>query len=311
MVKQSVCVVMSTYNGEKYLGEQMESILRQEGCEVTVFVRDDGSSDETVSILQSYREQGVQFLSGENCGAKKSFLLALREAPEAEFYAFADQDDVWDSDKLSVAVGEIQKAQRNNPGKCVLYSCRTCLVDENLREIHVSKKDKASAKTSLQVRPFLRGQTRNSAGCTMVFNRVLRDLVCRYMPTVYSMHDAWVRQVCLAVGGIFLYDPVPHILYRQHGANAVGGKRGIGASLLRRLSFYKRMGRCYYTKMLQEIYGQYKDRMPAENIERYTKVSSYKKSFRNRIALLCDKEFFHGSFRYRVETFILVLFGLY
>ena len=96
---------MSTYNGEKYLKEQIDSILSQEGVDVRLYIRDDGSSDRTTDILASYQEhKNVKIEKGNNLGFAKSFLTALDECDEADYYAFSDQDDVWEKDKLSTAM---------------------------------------------------------------------------------------------------------------------------------------------------------------------------------------------------------------
>lgn len=92
MNTKSVQVVMSTYNGEKYLKEQIDSILSQEGVDVRLYIRDDGSSDRTTDILASYQEhKNVKIEKGNNLGFAKSFLTALDECDEADYYAFSDQ----------------------------------------------------------------------------------------------------------------------------------------------------------------------------------------------------------------------------
>lgn len=290
-MSEKVCVVMSTYNGEKYLEEQIESILHQKDVEVCIFVRDDGSKDSTVSVLKKYTPNYLSYEEGDNCGAKNSFLKALYAAPDADYYAFADQDDVWDEDKLSLAICKIKEAEENNIGECILYCGRTRLVDAELNLINTKVSSKKSKKT---INGFLRGQTRQSAGCTMVLNRNLKELASSYMPSIFPMHDAWLNNLCLAVGGIVIYDPVPHMNYRQHGNNVVGGKRGFVASVKRRLAFYKKMGKCYHTRMLEEIYRNYKKEMPIENIERYNFIASYKGNLKKKYNCCAIKNFSRG-----------------
>lgn len=303
MSKSKVCVVMSTYNGEKYLKEQVDSIMGQKDVNVILYVRDDGSSDSTVSLLKGLNS-GIIVKEGKNCGAKTSFLKALSEAPEAEYYAFSDQDDVWDEDKLITAIQQIQEEELRTPGRCVLYCGCTRLVDENLNVI-------ATKNTSMNttVNGFLKGQTRKPAGCTMVFNKTLRDEIAKYMPTVFPMHDAWIYNVCLAIEGSIIYDPYPHINYRQHGNNAVGGERGIFKSIRRRAQFYKKMGKCFHTKMFMEIAENHP--ITKTNMDRYIFVSSYARSIKNKLALLRDKQFMNGNIKYRIETFLLVMLNAY
>lgn len=303
-----VCVVMSTYNGERFLKEQLESIFSQNGVDVFVFVRDDGSQDKSISILDQFDDSRLSYEVCENCGAKISFLRALADSPDADYYAFADQDDVWDTDKLISAVNMIKKSEIEFPDKPVLYSGRTRLVDQDLNPINISNSSKHKNKI---INPFLRGQTLSSAGCTMVFNRNLKMLASSYLPTVFPMHDAWMNLLCLATGGVVLYDPVPHISYRQHGNNVVGGKRGLISSIKRRISFNRRMGKCYHTKMYKELYDNFNSFMPAENIERYKFVISYKDGWKSRLKLLSDKDFFRGDNKYKFETRLLVFFNCY
>lgn len=303
MNKSKVCIVMSTYNGEKYLKEQVDSIMAQKDVYAILYVRDDGSSDSTVSLLKGL-DSGIIVEEGKNCGAKTSFLKALSEAPEAEYYAFADQDDVWDEDKLITAIQKIQEEELRTQKRYVLYCGRTRLVDENLNVIATN-----NTSTSTTVNGFLRGQPRKPAGCTMVLNKALRDEIVQYMPTVFPMHDAWVYNVCLAIGGSVIYDPYPHINYRQHGNNAVGGKRGIFDSIKRRTLFYKKMGKCYHTKMYKEIAENHQ--ITKDNMDRYVFVSSYRSSIRNKLALLRDKQFMRGNLKYRFETILLVMLNAY
>lgn len=307
-MSDKVCVVMSTYNGEKYLKEQLDSIFCQKGVDVKVYVRDDNSQDHTIEILKAYRNDKLLFEKGNNLGAKYSFLNALSNAPDADYYAFADQDDVWDADKLVSAVTMIKKSEMDFPDKPVLYSGRTRLVDQNMNPINSINSSEYKNKT---INPFLRGQTLSSAGCTMVFNRNLKKLASSYLPTVFPMHDAWMNLLCLATGGVVLYDPVPHISYRQHGNNVVGGKRGLISSIKRRISFHRKMGKCYHSKMYKELYDNFKIYMPVENIERYKFVFSYREDLNSRLRLLRDKAFFKGDKKYKFETMLLVLFNNY
>lgn len=96
---------MTTYNGEKYLKEQLDSLLKQVGVSVKILVRDDGSTDQTKSILDTYQKKGlIDWYCGEHLNAPRGFLDLINRAPNADYYAFCDQDDVWDSDKLFIAV---------------------------------------------------------------------------------------------------------------------------------------------------------------------------------------------------------------
>ena len=104
-----VIVLLSSYNGEKYIKQQIDSILNQTGVEVIIMVRDDGSKDNTISILEDYQRNVSSFelIKGDNCGSTASFsrLLAYAYSKFGNdvLYAFSDQDDVWQKEKLLVA----------------------------------------------------------------------------------------------------------------------------------------------------------------------------------------------------------------
>ena len=121
-----IAVLMSTYNGERYLREQIDSILNQkiEVC-FDLIVRDDGSTDKTIEILKMYADAGKLFFSiGKNVGAARGFVNLLHENPGYDYYAFSDQDDVWNEDKLKKGITAIQDIK-----KPALY-CTNCeLVD--------------------------------------------------------------------------------------------------------------------------------------------------------------------------------------
>ena len=210
-----ICVMMSTYNGEKYLKEQLDSILNQECVDVNLLIRDDGSSDNTIEIIESYQIEypNITLIKGKNEGVIASFMDVLFVAPECSYYAFADQDDVWDKDKLICGIRSIIKA---NKDKC-LYFCKKRIVDNRLRCMKQS--DVYVRDTSLGCALL----NSVAAGCTMVFDNSFMKILRMYRPenAKISMHDAWIYRVAAAVG-IIIYDDEPHMFYRQHGKNVVG-----------------------------------------------------------------------------------------
>ena len=207
-----VTVLMSTYNGEKYLREQMDSILGQ-SFPVKILVRGDGSTDQTVKILEEYKSTytNFDFILGKNLGVQQSFFELLMEAPESDFYAFADQDDVWDKVKIQRAIEKICDKR----GPC-LYCSNTIIVDENL---NVIKKEKRQVSVS-----FGNALVQNvCAGCTAVINKELREIINRVRPKKVIMHDWWMYLVAETFGQT-LYDEDAYIKYRQHGGNVWGLK---------------------------------------------------------------------------------------
>ncbi|WP_160044159.1 glycosyltransferase family 2 protein [Paenibacillus sp. USDA918EY] len=223
MLGNKVLVMLSTYNGARYLDEQMESLLKQENVNLNVLIRDDGSSDETVSIIDQYIESNpsrISMIHGENVGVVRSFFELVTSAPlEYDYYAFCDQDDVWEKHKLSRALDMLQDLQVG-PN---LYCSSTKMVDEQLTFI---KKWPEKPERPLSVSNSLIENV--CVGCTMVMNREAFQLIKEYPPVHMDqiiMHDWWVY-LCISAFGHVFFDDKSAILYRQHGANVLGGATG-------------------------------------------------------------------------------------
>ncbi|MCR4745167.1 MAG: glycosyltransferase, partial [Lachnospiraceae bacterium] len=187
---EKVVVLMSTYNGEKYLRSQIESLINQEDVQVDILVRDDGSKDETIKILQEYKQSEavkLNYYIGENIGPARSFLELMKRAPEAEYYAFCDQDDTWLPDKLKIAVDSIKKAFDDGNHICkdeipVLYYGMPRFADN---EGNLLKGPKGIYEKSLDFPSCLIKS--NSTGCTMVFNRRLLEIIKSKSPGIITM----------------------------------------------------------------------------------------------------------------------------
>lgn len=296
-------VLMSTYNSERYLQCQVDSILAQEGVSVQLTVRDDGSSDSTLRIMQDYCQRNANvrvYSDGENLKPARSFMRLLRDAePTARFYAFADHDDYWQPDKLRTAVSMLEEAG-NRPA---LYFSQTQLVDADLRPIpsvHISPR--LTFGESL-VYEFI-------GGCTMVMNRALRDIVCQYSPSYIPMHDVWIYSVALAVGAQVYFDPVPHILYRQHTGNAVGQGRGEMHEWHRRWSRLVN-GERSRSRRAAEIRNGFGHLVTTDNralVERFTVA---KTSLRERILLLFDSRYKPANFKTWILFKLSVFLNIY
>ena len=191
---EKVCVLMSTYNGEKYLKEQLDSILNQNSIIVDILIRDDGSTDKTLNILDEYNKKynNIRYYTGENLKSAKSFLDLLFTAGEYDYYSFSDQDDVWDRDKLLVAVSKLKEGYN-------LYGCKKKIVNSNLEPLNKEDEIPSSLKLGNVI---LRCRI---SGCTMVFNRELRNYLLKCSPKIISMHDSWVLKVAVSTGKVF-YD---------------------------------------------------------------------------------------------------------
>ncbi len=209
-----VAVLMSTYNGEKFLQVQMDSLLTQQGVDVTIFVRDDGSHDASVSIVESFvtKHHNVRLFTGKNIGIVQSFVTLVELAGEDfDFYALCDQDDYWKPKKLMSAVSFLTEKNNNQP---LLYCSALEYVDTELTYSGRSRKKMQPSFGNALVENIV-------TGCTSVFNRQLRALIIQHRPRNAVMHDWWMYLLATAFGEV-VFDPTPHIKYRQHANNVIG-----------------------------------------------------------------------------------------
>ena len=225
-----VVILLCALNGERFLPEQLASLERQTFKNWRLIASDDGSSDRPKSILHAFQkwfESGkVEIIDGPRRGAPANFLfLACAENLVSDFYAFCDQDDVWEPDKLARAVDLLKKADSGIPA---LYCSRTRLIDENGNEIGLSP--------LFRKKPDFRSALVQSiaGGNTMVFNQKARELLvlCGADLNVPS-HDWWLYQVTAACGGEVHYDAYTSVRYRQHAANVIGSNIGWTARIHR------------------------------------------------------------------------------
>ena len=208
-----ICIIMSTYNGEKYVVQQLDSIFQSKKTEIGLYVRDDGSKDRTVEILKEYGiEHNVQIEInlGQNVGSAKSFLAALRDCPKANYYAFCDQDDVWIDGKLSAAVEQIGKTDQP-----VLW-CSDYQVTDSELNVMIPSALKQPVQDSMRAVFY-----NNVPGCTMVFNWALMQELRKVNISNIRMHDIMAINVALITGKV-IFDKTPYVLYRQHGDNVLG-----------------------------------------------------------------------------------------
>ena len=179
-----VNVLISTYNGEKYIGEQIDSILRQSYPHIQIYVRDDGSSDSTVEILRGYEARGqIHVLTGENVGYGRSFGKLLQYAEEGDYWAFCDQDDVWLRDKVKWAVEWLDEQPDDVPA---LFGNAYELTDETLGK---SLGTQGPPRYTFNFRRSLTDCLYQ--GFVMTLNRPLRDLMLQADMDKITSHDWW------------------------------------------------------------------------------------------------------------------------
>ncbi|MCD7999267.1 MAG: glycosyltransferase family 2 protein [Clostridiales bacterium] len=254
----SVLIMMSTYNGSKYIETQLDSILVQDYANIEVLIRDDGSTDNTCLLLENYSRKYPQitWYSGENIGVQRSFFDLINHADLGKnYYAFSDQDDQWLPDKISKAVEKLEKISPNIPA---LYCSDKIIVDSDLKELktNVSRKVKNPSFGNALVQNIC-------TGCTSVINCALLQLLKNKTPDFSIMHDWWIYLVASCYG-LVLYDNCAYIKYRQHEDNTFGAIISKQKLFVYRIKqFNKPRGEIYHQlKEFRRIYkpvGQYKE----------------------------------------------------
>ncbi len=219
-----VAVLMSTWNGETYLSAQIDSICSQKDVDITIFIRDDGSSDATLQIISNHTcSRHIKLLNGSaHLGPARSYLEIIRSIPDDyDYYAFSDQDDIWLPEKLSSACTRLECHQ-----KAALYCSALTLVDESLKIIG---KHELHVNTSKIREVFFQNY---ATGNTVVLNADAVILLKKHSsPSYVYMHDWWILTLLLISGATIVYDTHSYILYRQHTHNAIGMK-GVRLTLL-------------------------------------------------------------------------------
>lgn len=214
---KAVQVLLASYNGEKYIAQQIESICEQKGVQVDLLIRDDGSTDATCEIIGTYAQKysNIRFYRGKHAGVQKSFFDLMKYAERrADYYAFADQDDVWLNNKLIKAVDQLEMLKDSQ--RPLLYASRVIYADdklENTKPFRYQRKRGASFGNALL--------ENICTGCTEVFNRQLLELAAAHPPASDIWHDWWLYLTAACFGEV-VFDEKAYILYRQHAGNQVG-----------------------------------------------------------------------------------------
>lgn len=234
---------MSTYNGENYIREQLDSIQRQSYANQFLLIRDDGSTDATIEIIREYQKEynNITLIVGDNIGVWKSFFELCKEANgKAEYYALADQDDYWLPNKVSAAVRVMEANKKKIP---FLYAGNKTLVDAKLSPISSEIKEPAKWLPS-----FGNALVENiCTGCTCMMNQALLTEVCRYLPENVIMHDWWIYLIASTLGEVW-YDQKSYLLYRQHAKNVHG------TMVKKKTLFFHRI--CELRKKRGQVYQQ-------------------------------------------------------
>ena len=292
-----VAVLMSTYNGEKYLSIQIDSILAQEGVEVELYIRDDGSSDSTVEIINKYAEKDkrVKFVPGPPLGVGRSFMTLLGMNNDADYFSFADQDDYWYPNKLQSGIRKIKECK----SKTALYCCNQNCVDSDGAFLYKRFPDSYNIPSVISI--VLRNEI---AGCTMIMNSNMRSEIIENLPPFdyfkLMLHDAWI--MCVAsITGVVLFDKKPYMDFRRHQSafseESIIGYRKKSVikyyyGKINRLKKRKLKKRNTTSKMAIYIITLFGSKLSDEDIRILEIIGYYLSGIRNKIKLLKNKKIF-------------------
>ncbi len=299
-----ILVLMSTYNGEAYLREQLDSILYQSEP-ADILVRDDGSVDLTLSILDAYAKHYPQItvIRGENVGVVRSFFSLLERAQGYEYYAFADQDDIWLKEKLACAVRSLDQMDQERPA---LYASCSQLVDNNMKALGTTQK-------CLKELSFYNVLIQNiMPGHAQVFNQAMVDFVNEHPVNVNNIvvHDFWLALLAITFGQV-AFDNEPHTYYRQHTTNEIGYGHGAFGWFTERIRRVMKAKAKEITRQDQEFYDHFAYELPDDQLEELTNLLESQRNVFTRFYYLCHANVYRQK---KVETmlfYVLYLLGGY
>lgn len=226
-MREKVHIVLATYNGERFLREQMDSVLAQTYENITVEVCDDGSTDGTVAMIREYVAQDDRVklhVNPQNLGYVKNFLEGVKRC-QAPYVMLCDQDDIWQSDKVEKTLRAMQEAEKNMVQKPVLiFTDAVNFNSETGEELgffhetsHLDVKKVDTAHLFME---------NKCIGCTMMMNRAITPYL-EELPEEIRVHDWWLALICSHFGAI-QYVPEATLCYRQHEGNQIGGSSYTG-----------------------------------------------------------------------------------
>lgn len=294
-----ITVVMSTYNGEKFIEEQIKSIFEQRRVRIKLIIRDDGSSDNTVEIIRRLScKYNIVLEQGCNIGAKNSFYELIRNCPDSRYIAFCDQDDYWLQEKLHIAI----KFLKNYEHVPSMYYSNLYVVDENL-------KGRKKMFTSLSVKNYGQSLTYNEVvGCTLVINRRLLNVVKESLAVKpVCFHDQWISLLCSCVNGVKVADNDAYILYRQHQNNEIGAKSSLKKKI-QKSSLCN--GKRYRSQVNSQILESISNYIPSEQLSQQQMIAEYRENLKNKISLINSK-FCNGGIVPLLKYISEILFELY
>lgn len=276
----SIQVLMSTYNGEVFLEEQVRSIMQQTCTIDSLLVRDDGSVDSTLKVLYALKKEYPQItvIEGKNVGWRKSFFELLKHSGEYDFYAFADQDDVWYEDKVEKAISALKRLDQDEPN---LFQCKSEWVNRELERLEsqpILRKPGTTYEVVLNVW---------AQGAQMVFNRKLREMARVYEPAFPCAHDVWVYDIAFLMGTVLVSEK-ELMMYRRHDESVTTVKNG---SIYQGIRAYKKIGA--FGNYARELVKAFSNELEQKNENVYVELqmlADYKKNVKHKAKLIFNRE---------------------
>lgn len=264
-----VTVLLAVYNGERYLAEQLDSLLNQTVKDINIIIRDDGSTDGSVNIINEYLSnypERIKQIFGKPTKSACGNFKELLKAADDDYIMFCDQDDVWLPEKIQVTLEKMQQLERGFDGPVLIHSDLR-VVDSCLKTVSHSFFDYQGLTKNEDRLPRLLVQN-CVTGCTVMINRKLKE-ICGEIPNECAMHDWWLALIASIFGKIGFIE-TPLILYRQHGNNQVGAKssRDIGF-IKRKLGDITTLKKNYATTYIQAeiLRERFAESINKENLE--------------------------------------------
>ncbi|MBE6798651.1 MAG: glycosyltransferase family 2 protein [Ruminococcaceae bacterium] len=272
-----ITVLLATYNGEKYLSEQLDSLLKQSFNDFKILIRDDASTDLTWDIIAEYCEKypdKVSAIKGEGTGSACRNFFKLVEATDDDYVMFCDQDDVWLPEKIEKTYSKMKELEAGNEGKPLLVHSDLKVVDGCLNVLSESFFEFQAISPERDKLNNLLVQN-NVTGCTVMINREMLKLA-KEAPDTCVMHDWWLGLLASAFGRSS-YIKEPLMLYRQHGNNQVGAKKATGLTfIINKFKTRKNVKQNYLNlySQAESLLKMYGDRLSEEQRETVEAVVS-------------------------------------
>jgi glycosyltransferase involved in cell wall biosynthesis len=227
IINMVLSILLATYNSSKYLKEQIESVQNQTVQDWRMYIREDGSTDDTLKMIADYQKSDsrIHIFSdgGKNIGAAKSFMKLL-EHVKADYYMFCDHDDVWLPTKIEKSLQRIKLFELNNPHIPIVVHTDLLVVDEQLNVINKSYWKSVGLKPAVITSGEMIQVFNCVTGCTMLFNNLTKEVALPYNERA-PMHDWWIAIQVIRNKGAVIQVEEALIKYRQHGTNEIGAKK--------------------------------------------------------------------------------------